>query len=102
MPIPSNSKAEILPPRSSSSNSNDGTLAFSLPSKEAPRFIAAIREIPAPAGDGMDADNDTLDHVPEQKRWIMKAAKAADRPFTLQNWAIDSWTAFTDLVKACI
>jgi len=50
----------------------------------------------------MDADNDTLDHVPEQKRWIMKAAKAADRPFTLQNWAIDSWTAFTDLVKACI
>lgn len=29
----------------------------------------------------------------------MKAAKVADKPFTLSNWARDSWTAFVDLVK---
>ncbi|KAF1350174.1 3-hydroxy-3-methylglutaryl-CoA reductase 2 [Delphinella strobiligena] len=97
VPIPSDSQAEILPPRSSGV-SQDDTLAFSLPSEEAPRFLAAIREIPA-SGEAVDADNETLDDIPEQKRWIMKAAKNADRPFTLQNWANDSWTAFVDLLK---
>lgn len=78
--------------------SQHDTLAFSLPSEEAPRFLAAIREIPA-SGEIVDADNETLDDIPEQKRWIMKAAKNADKPFTLQNWAYDSWTAFVDLLK---
>lgn len=99
VPIPSDSQAEILPPRSSGV-SQDDTLAFSLPSEEAPRFLAAIREIPA-SGETVEADNETLDDIPEQKRWIMKAAKNADKPFTLQNWANDSWTAFVDLLKVC-
>lgn len=99
VPIPSDTQAEILPPRSSSS-SGDDTLAFALPSQEAPRFLTAVREIPS-AGETVASDSETLDDVPEQKRWIMKAAKGAHRPFTLRNWAKDSWTAFSDLIKVC-
>lgn len=69
-----------------------------MPSYEAARFLAAIQEIPA-SGESLEADNDTLDDVSEEKRWIMKAAKGADKPFTLQGWAKDSWTAFVDLLK---
>ena len=97
VPVPSDSRAETLPPRSSSA-SQDDTLAFSMPSDEAPRFLAASREIPV-TGEAPEADNETLDDAPEQKRWIMKAAKGADKPFTLTNWAKDSWTAFVDLIK---
>lgn len=99
VPIPSDSQAEILPPRSSSL-AQDDTLAFSLPSEEAARFLIAIKEIPI-SGDAIEADNETLDDVAEQKRWIMKAAKGTDKPFTLSNWARDSWTAFVDLLKVC-
>lgn len=97
VPYPSDSQAEVLPSRSSSVSPDD-TLAFSLPSDQAARFLAAIQEVPA-AADSADADNETLDDVTEAKRWIMKAAKGADKPFTLQGWATDSWTAFVDLIK---
>ncbi|KAL1297961.1 hypothetical protein AAFC00_006470 [Neodothiora populina] len=101
VPVPADSKAEILPSRSSSSLSTDDTLAFSLPSHEAPRFLAAIREVPATgrANNAAESDAGVLDDLPEEKRWIMKAAKAADKPFTLSGWASDSWTAFVDLIK---
>ena len=40
-----------------------------------------------------------MDDVPEQKRWIMKAARTPSNTISLVDWAQNSWTAFLDLIK---
>lgn len=96
VPIPAGSSAELLPP-SASRLSQDSTLTYSVPSREAPAFLAALKEIPAAAhGSENEAE---LDDVQEQKLWIMRAARGASKTNSLKDWAKNSWTAFLDLVK---
>ncbi|TKA63426.1 3-hydroxy-3-methylglutaryl-coenzyme A reductase [Cryomyces minteri] len=101
VPVPSNSSAELLPCSTNplSTISHDTTLAFSLPYRETPEFLAAIQEIPVPAN-APDAEGDNVGDVREQKRWIMKATKGnVNGQGGLANWAKNSWTAFVDLLK---
>ncbi|KAL0256557.1 3-hydroxy-3-methylglutaryl-coenzyme A (HMG-CoA) reductase isozyme [Diplodia seriata] len=100
VPIPRNSSAELLPSSSSafSQISHDTSLAFSIPYDEASEFLAAMQELPAPAGasDAQKADDGSV----EEKKWIMKAVKNANSsPTDLRRWAIESWTSFLDLLK---
>ncbi|KAB2570913.1 3-hydroxy-3-methylglutaryl-CoA reductase [Lasiodiplodia theobromae] len=100
VPIPRNSSAELLPSSSSafSQISHDTSLAFSIPYDEASEFLAAMQELPAPAGasEAQKTDDGTV----EEKKWIMKAVKSASSsPSDLRQWVIESWTSFLDLLK---
>ncbi|KAF2198412.1 3-hydroxy-3-methylglutaryl-coenzyme A reductase [Delitschia confertaspora ATCC 74209] len=98
--VPSNSTARVLPSSSSSFSTitHDTTLAFSIPYAEAPDFLVAAQEIRAPA-DASEVQGSDADGTREEKKWIMKAAKSGNAPGGLRNWAKDSWTRFTDLLK---
>ncbi len=103
VPIPSNCSAGVLPSTSNplSPISQDTTLVFSVPFSEASEFLAAVQEIPK-AGEMAEGKNAEAAH--EEKKWIMKAAKAhghgSDGPF--RSWAANAWTEFLDLIKVCV
>ncbi|KAH9828034.1 3-hydroxy-3-methylglutaryl-CoA reductase 2 [Teratosphaeria destructans] len=100
VPLPEGSSAELLP---SSANilapiSSDTTLAFSMPYAEAPRFLNGVKEIPAPSNGMAQADQGS-DDAPEQKTWVMRNGKKNGRSNSMLEWAENSWTALTDLIK---
>jgi hydroxymethylglutaryl-CoA reductase (NADPH) len=82
--------------------SQDSTLAFSVPLEEAPEFLSLMQEIPSEhktseASSAHEADG----REPEQKKWIMKAAKGDVRGSrgSWSRWARNAWAEFVDLVK---
>ncbi|GME47027.1 hypothetical protein GTA08_BOTSDO11753 [Neofusicoccum parvum] len=100
VPIPRNSSAELLPSSSTafSQISHDTSLAFSIPYDEASEFLAAMQELPAPAG--ASEKHETDDGKVEEKKWIMKAVKNASKSSRdLRQWVVESWTSFLDLLK---
>lgn len=102
VPIPRNSSAELLPSSSTafSQISHDTSLAFSIPYDEASEFLAAMQELPAPAG--ASEKHETDDGKVEEKKWIMKAVKNASKSSRdLRQWVVESWTSFLDLLKVC-
>ena len=98
--IPSNVSAQFLPSSSSSFStiSHDTSLVYAVPYAEADRFLMAMQEIAAP-GTVVDNHGDEAESTREEKKWIMKAAKSANAPGGLRNWAQDSWSSFVDLLK---
>lgn len=102
VPIPRNSSAELLPSSSStfSQISHDTSLAFSIPYDEASEFLAAMQELPAPAGASEAQQTD--DGKVEEKKWIMKAVKkTSNSSHDLRQWVMESWNSFLDLLKVC-
>lgn len=99
VPIPQNCSARVLPLSTNplSSISQDTTLAFSVPYAQAPQLLDAVREIPLPT-----AETEDLDDAPEQKKWIMKAAKpSSNSSIGVRSWITNAWTSFLDLLKVC-
>jgi len=99
IPTPANSNVETLPPSADrlSSLTQESTLAFSVPFDETSAFLAAIKEISA--GHEQEPAGQESDDVPEEKRWIMRAARAPSKTNSLVDWVQNSWTAFIDLLK---
>jgi hydroxymethylglutaryl-CoA reductase (NADPH) len=63
--------------------------------QEIPATVTASdRESKKAAHKGREAEP-----APEEKRWIMKAAKTSDARTSIRMWAMESWTAFVDLLK---
>lgn len=95
VPIPRNLSITSLPATENSltAYSQDSILAYALPYKQAPEFLAATQEIP-----NEDATEIVTSHGREKKMWIMKAAKVNSRSSLLQ-WATNAWSEFLDLLK---
>jgi len=98
--LPGNSSAELLPSSSNSFSTiaHDTSLAFSIPYSEAPEFLAAMQEIPAPE-DATESHGSDDEGTLEQKKWIMKAVKSGNNGGGLRKWTKDSWTSFVDVLK---
>ncbi|KAF2737704.1 hypothetical protein EJ04DRAFT_574433 [Polyplosphaeria fusca] len=98
--VPSNLSAQLLPSSSSSFStiSHDTSLAFSIPFADAPEFLMAMQEIPAPE-DASESQGSEEEGTHEEKKWIMRAAKSANAPGGVRSWAQESWTSFVDLLK---
>ncbi|KAF2265469.1 3-hydroxy-3-methylglutaryl-coenzyme A reductase [Lojkania enalia] len=98
--VPSNISAQLLPSSSSSFStiSQDTSLAFSMPYADAPDFLMAMQEIPAPEVVSESQGSDE-EGTREEKKWIMKAARGGGSPGGIRNWARESWTSFVDLLK---
>ncbi|GES66061.1 3-hydroxy-3-methylglutaryl-coenzyme A reductase [Aspergillus terreus] len=92
VPIPSNASAQVVPhtPNLFSPFSHDSSLAFSMPYSEIPQFMKAMQEIPDPSAD---------EDVDEQKKWIMRAARASGSGQSIKLWFADAWSSFVDLIK---
>jgi len=101
--LPGNSSAELLPSSSNSFSTiaHDTSLAFSIPYSEAPEFLAAMQEIPAPE-DATESHGSNDEGTLEQKKWIMKAVKSGSNGGGLRKWTKDSWTSFVDVLKVNI
>jgi hydroxymethylglutaryl-CoA reductase (NADPH) len=101
--LPGNSSAELLPSSSNSFSTiaHDTSLAFSIPYSEAPEFLAAMQEIPAPE-DATESHGSNDEGTLEQKKWIMKAVKSGNNGGGLRKWTKDSWTSFVDVLKVNI
>jgi N-terminal domain with HPIH motif len=97
--VPSNSSAQSLPASSSRLSpisSYDLTLAFSLPSSEAPSFLVQMQELPV---SDKDAETRHLeDESVEQKKWIMKAVRSPGS-LGVRNWIRETLSDFLDLLK---
>jgi hydroxymethylglutaryl-CoA reductase (NADPH) len=104
LPLPQNLTVTILPSTSNplSAISQDTTIAYAVPYKQAPEFLARAQEIPnagtiprdESARHGYEAEP-----IKEQKKWIMKAAKADTTRRSLRSWISNAWTEFVDLLK---
>jgi hydroxymethylglutaryl-CoA reductase (NADPH) len=104
VPLPLNLSVTALP---STSNplapiSQDSALAFGVPYSQAPEFLARAQELPNAATTPSDpnAQHDLeAETTKEQKKWIMKAAKADKTRGSVKHWAMNAWTEFVDLLK---
>jgi hydroxymethylglutaryl-CoA reductase (NADPH) len=104
LPLPQNLTVTILPSTSNplSAISQDTTIAYAVPFKQAPEFLARAQEIPnagtiprdESARHGYEAEP-----IKEQKKWIMKAAKADTTRRSVRSWISNAWTEFVDLLK---
>ncbi|PMD38114.1 hypothetical protein L207DRAFT_585029 [Hyaloscypha variabilis F] len=104
LPLPQNLSVTTLPSTSNplSAISQDTTLAYAVPYSQAPEFLARAQELPnagtiptdEAARHGYEAEP-----IKEQKKWIMKAAKADVSRGSLRNWVYNAWTEFVDLLK---
>jgi len=104
LPLPQNLTVTILPSTSNplSAISQDTTIAYAVPYKQAPEFLARAQEIPnagtiprdESARHGYEAEP-----IKEQKKWIMKAAKADTTRRSVRSWISNAWTEFVDLLK---
>ena len=104
VPIPQNLSVTALPPTSNplAPISQDSALAFSVPYIQAPEFLARAQELPNAAN--IPADENArngyeAEPMQEQKKWIMKAARADDIKGSVRHWAANAWTEFVDLLK---
>ncbi|KAG8627278.1 hypothetical protein KVT40_004761 [Elsinoe batatas] len=97
--IPTGTAAKPLPPSAQrlTALAHEASAAFAVPSDQIPAFLSSIKEIPAPSSDGNESG--TIDDVPEQKKWLMKAVRAPSKTTSIQEWVSNSWTAFVDLLK---
>ncbi|PNS15647.1 hydroxymethylglutaryl-CoA reductase (NADPH) [Sphaceloma murrayae] len=97
--ISAGTAAEPLPPSADrfSALAQETSAAFSVPSDQVADFLSSLKEISAPLADTNEFG--TVDDVPEQKKWIMKAVRATSKTNSLQDWVMNSWTAFVDLLK---
>ena len=95
IPTPQNLSLKALPSTENSftTYAQDSILAYSLPYKQGPEFVAAAQEIPHE-----DAKETVTDHGKEKKTWIMKAAKVHTRNSILV-WLRNAWVEFIDLLK---
>ncbi|RFU25379.1 hypothetical protein B7463_g10949, partial [Scytalidium lignicola] len=100
LPLPGNLSVRALPSTSNplSPISHDSGLAFALPYNEAPEFLVQAQELPNTPGQTAH-DRQDADTAPEQKMWIMKAAKVDEHEGGLKGWVINAWTEFLDLLK---
>lgn len=98
--LPSNVSTKLLPSSSSSFStiSPDSSLAFSIKYAEAPAFLVAMQEIPAPE-EASEAHGSKEAGTREEKKWIMKAARSGNPPGGVRNWVRESWVSFVDLLK---
>lgn len=104
VPLPQNLSVTTLPSTSNplSAISQDTTLAYAVPYAQAPEFLARAQELP---NAGTIPTDENARHgyeaepVKEQKKWIMKAAKADATRGSVRNWAYNAWTEFVDLLK---
>ncbi|PMD20982.1 3-hydroxy-3-methylglutaryl-coenzyme A reductase [Hyaloscypha hepaticicola] len=104
LPLPQNLTVTILPSTSNplSAISQDTTLAYAVPYKQAPEFLVRAQELPnagtipttESARHGYEAEP-----IKEQKKWIMKAAKADTTRRSVRSWISNAWTEFVDLLK---
>jgi hydroxymethylglutaryl-CoA reductase (NADPH) len=95
IPAPQNLSVTSLPSTENplTAYSQDTILAYALPYKQAPEFIAAAQEIP-----NEDAQETVTHHGREKKMWIMRAAKVTTRSSIVQ-WASNAQSEFLDLLK---
>lgn len=95
VPTPNNLSITALPSTENSftTYTQDSILAYSVPYKQAPEFIAAAQEIPHE-----DAEETETSHGREKKTWIMKAAKVSSRNSIL-TWLTNAGVEFLDLLK---
>jgi hydroxymethylglutaryl-CoA reductase (NADPH) len=95
IPAPHNLSVTSLPSTENplTAYSQDTMLAYALPYKQAPEFIAAAQEIP-----NEDAKETVTRHGREKKMWIMRAARVNSRSSIVQ-WASNAWSEFLDLLK---
>jgi hydroxymethylglutaryl-CoA reductase (NADPH) len=104
LPLPQNLSVTTLPSTSNplSAISQDSTLAYAIPYSQAPEFLARAQELP---NAGTIPTDENARHgyeaepIKEQKKWIMKAAKADVTRGSVGNWAYNAWTEFVDLLK---
>jgi hydroxymethylglutaryl-CoA reductase (NADPH) len=104
VPLPQNLSVTTLPSTSNplSAISQDTTLAYAVPFSQAPEFLARAQELPnvgtiptdESARRGYEAEP-----ITEQKKWIMKAAKAETTSGSMRSWISNAWTEFVDLLK---
>ncbi|KAI9744569.1 MAG: 3-hydroxy-3-methylglutaryl-coenzyme A (HMG-CoA) reductase isozyme [Claussenomyces sp. TS43310] len=105
VPLPHNLSVKALPSTSNAFSplSQDSALAFAIPYSQAPEFVASAQEIPnveVNLGDEKARTGLEAEAVPEQKMWIMKAAKAPSTSRgSISRWAVNAWTEFVDLLK---
>ena len=104
--IPANSSVNNLPTTWNplSPISQDTTLAFAVPSNEAPDFLASVQEIShIPDLQGKEG---AFDGGVAQKpnTWVVKAAKNGrhSAQATMGGSAVNTWTSFVDLIKVCL
>jgi hydroxymethylglutaryl-CoA reductase (NADPH) len=78
---------------------------FSVPLEEASEFLSVVQEIPYehPYEHKMSetTTHESGEVEPEEKKWIMKAAKGDVRgsQASWSRWARNAWAEFVDLVK---
>lgn len=100
---PANISVRKLPPTCNalSSISQDTTLAFAVPSHEAPAFLASIQEIPNKAGTLGTGSGYNDGVVQKSNPWVVKAAKSNGHSSqsTMSASAAETWTGFVDLIK---
>jgi hydroxymethylglutaryl-CoA reductase (NADPH) len=104
LPLPQNLSVTTLPSTSNplSAISQDSTLAYAIPYSQAPEFLARAQELPNAGTIPTDEDarhGYEAEPIKEQKKWIMKAAKADVTKGSVRNWAYNAWTEFVDLLK---
>ena len=104
VPLPQNLSITALPSTSNplSLISQDSALAFSVPFSQASEFLVKSQELPnvaAPPTGESAKHGSSAESIPEQKMWIMKAARTAGTSNGVRNWATNAWTEFVDLLK---
>lgn len=104
VPLPQNLSVTALPPTSNplAPISQDSALAFGISYSQAPEFLARAQELPnaiAPPTDESARHGFEAEPIKEQKKWIMKAAKADVTKGSVKHWAVNAWTEFVDLIK---
>nr|POF07674.1 3-hydroxy-3-methylglutaryl-coenzyme a reductase [Quercus suber] len=94
------STAQLLPSNGNllAPISTDTTLAFSMPASEAAQFFENLKEIPV-SQDGAASANEESDDEPERVYWRMKNGYSGAQSNSIVEWAVNSWTAFVDLLK---
>ena len=92
--IPNNTSAHALRSTSNpfSPLSQDTTLAFSVPWKNAGAFLDGLQEIP----EHTDVPKDT-----EGRVWVTRASRSKGHgsQSALRNWIVNAWSEFVDLLK---
>jgi len=68
-----------------------------VPYVAAPRFLAAIQEVP----NGALLNNESQDLDPHRTLvWVMEAANDTEQsPRSFVGWVVNAWTRFVDLIK---
>lgn len=101
--IPANSSVKNLPTTWNplSPISQDTTLAFAVPSSEAPDFLASVQEISnRPDSQGEQGAYD-VGALQRPNAWVVKATRDSRHPAqaTMGVSAANTWTSFVDLIK---